>query len=175
MQDDDCMLLQHVFKNIENINVIEITPSTDNWNDCVDKAIQDETDTLIFMGHGTNYGLLFPDFYRGEYILHENNVGLINAKNVICIWCNASTFCQTNNVKGFSTSMFISNVKEAYDNCIYDLDQDQINSNTVKFCEEINSLIRDNVPLNEWYILLNSKMDIENSVDVFNRQGLYYH
>lgn len=70
--------------------------------------------------------------------------------------------------------MFISNVNEAYDNRITNYTQDQINDNSIRFHDEINYLIRENIPLSEWVMRLGAHMDIENDVDVFNRQGLFY-
>ena len=173
-QDDDCLLLQRVWRNLTNAKVIEITPQSTDWEDIVDDAISNEDDVLMFLGHGTEYGLLFPNFDTGEYILHENNVNLIHARNVICCWCYASSFCNAYCLYSFSTSMFISNVDEAYDNGYYDYSQEQINSIGMRFYDEINSLLLNNVPLSEWIMRLVAHMDIENGIDVFNRQGLSY-
>ena len=71
--------------------------------------------------------------------------------------------------------MFISNTREAYDNGIRDYTQGQINSNGERFYGNINQLIKDKVPLNDWIMQLGAKMDIENVIDTFNRQGLYYN
>ena len=126
-------------------------------------------------GHGTPYGLLFPNMYRGEYIIHENNVHLIKAKKVICSWCYASSFCMKfDSLHCFATSMFISNVNEAYDNGIYDYTQDQINKNAECFDTEMNWLLKNNIPLDEWVMRLGAHMDIDNAIDVFNRQCLHY-
>ena len=173
-QDDDCLVIQRAWKGLQNVNLVEITPQSKDWEDMVDDAISKEDDTILFLGHGTSKGLLFPDFYRGEYILHENNVNLIHAKNVICCWCYASSFCMTHNLHSFSTSMFISNVNEAYDNCITNYDQDEINANGMRFYSEINDLILNDVPLDEWIMRLGAHMDIENAIDTFNRQGLMH-
>jgi hypothetical protein len=70
--------------------------------------------------------------------------------------------------------MFISNVGEAYDNGYYGYSQSDINSVGVRFYGEINSLLRDRVPLSDWVMRLGAHMDIENGIDVFNRQGLLY-
>ena len=173
-QDDDCLVLQRIWRNFPNENIIEITPQSIDWEDLVDNAISNEDDTLLFLGHGTMHGLLFPNFDTGEYILHENNVNLIHARNVICCWCYASSFCNTHRLHSFSTSMFISNVDEAYDNGYYNYSQEQINFNGARFYDEINNLLQNNVPLSEWVMRLGAHMDIENGIDVFNRQGLTY-
>ena len=174
MRDDDCLILQRIWQDLPDVRVIEITPDTEDFEDDVDSALADEDDTLILCGHGTSYGLLYPNFYRGEYLVHENNVNLIHARRVICVFCNASGFCERTGLHAFATSMFISNVNEAYDNCCYQMNQQQINANSERFDSEINALLRDNVPLDEWVMRLGAHMDIENEVDVFNRQGLFY-
>ena len=175
MLDDDCQVLQRIWQNLNHINLIEILPTSENYEELVDNAIEQETDTLILVGHGTTQGLLFPDFNIDEYIIHENNVHLINAQNIICCWCYASTFCQTHNLHNvFATSMFISNINEAYDNGIYNVDQNRININGMSFYSQMNNLLLQNVPLNEWIMRFGVYMDIESELDIFNRQGLYY-
>ena len=173
-QDDDCLVLQRVWRNFPNANVIEITPQSIDWEDIVDNAIFNEEDTLILVGHGSPHGLYYPYYEGGEYIIHENNVNLIHARNVICCWCYASSFCNTHRLHSFSTSMFISNVNEAYDNGYCDYSQEQINSIGERFYDEINNFLHNNVPLSEWVMRLGAHMDIENGIDVFNRQGLTY-
>lgn len=173
-QDDDCQSMHKVWEGFNDAIVIEITPQSHDWEDMVDEAISKEEDTLIFLGHGTENGLLFPDFSKGTYILHENNVNLIKAKNVICCWCYAANFCEYNKLHAFATSMFISNVNEAYDYGIYGYTQDDINSNSKRFDCEINALLDDKVPLSEWTMRLGAHMDADNAIDMFNRQGLFY-
>lgn len=173
--DDDCQTLKEIWKGFDNVNIIEVLPSSTDYEDIVDNAILNETDTLIICGHGTSNGLLFPDIYKGEYIIHENNVYLIKAKRVICTWCYASSFCMKfNSLHCFATSMFISNVDEAYDNGIYGYTQEQINSNSKRFFIEINDLLKNNIPIDEYVMRLGAHMDIENDIDVFNRQCLHY-
>jgi hypothetical protein len=173
-QDDDCLVLRQVWDGLPDVNLIEITSGMDDWGDMVDDAISKGGDLLLFLGHGTTQGLLYPDFDSGAYILHENNVNLIHARDVVCCWCYASSFCSSHGLHSFSTSMFISNVGEAYDNGYYGYSQSDINSVGVRFYGEINSLLRDRVPLSDWVMRLGAHMDIENGIDVFNRQGLLY-
>ena len=42
------------------------------------------------------------------------------------------------------------------------------------FYANINQLLIDKIPLNQWVMILGTKMNIENEIDVFNRQGLFY-
>ena len=172
--DIDCETLPKIWEGQSNINLIEIGKDTFDWEDKVDEAISNEEDTLIFAGHGTKHGLLFPDFDKGIYILHENNVHLIKAKNVICIWCYAANFCETHNLHAFATSMFISNSSECHDHCIYGYSDDDIKKNSKRFDCELGELLDNKIPLNEWCERMIANMDANNAVDMFNRQGLTY-
>ena len=70
--------------------------------------------------------------------------------------------------------MYISNEYEAYDNAIYDYTQNDIDLNSIRFYANINQLLIDKISLDQWVMILGAKMDIENEIDVFNRQGLFY-
>ena len=173
--DDDCRILQEMWEGFDNVHIIEITPSSENYEDFIDEAISKETDTLICCGHGTSNGLLFPNIEKEEYLIHENNIHLIKARRVLFVWCYAASFAlKFPEFSCFATSMFISNENEAVYNSIFDYDQKQINSNSIRFMQEINWLLKENIPLDEWVMRLGAHMDIENTVDVFNRQCLLY-
>lgn len=172
--DDDCSTIASLWQNFTDYRLIEILPDTRDADYLVDKAIEQEDDTLILIGHGTTHGLLHPNF-RGEYLIHENNVNLIHANRVICMWCHASTFCDNNGLHCFASSMFISNIQEAYDNCIYESSQEEINSCGRFFYAQLADLIADRIPMQDWIMRLGCAMDTENPVDVFNRQGLWYN
>ena len=176
-EDDDCLQIPTLWEGLQDVNLVEIkSSSSDDWEKTVDSAIQNEGDILILVGHGNANGLLFPDITKGIYVVHENNVNLIHAKKVICVWCYAAAFVEAHNIHNtFATSMFISNVGEAYDYCIYDYTQKQINSNSKQFYVELNQLLGDGTPLNEYIVSLGLRTNIQNDVDTFNRQGLFYN
>ena len=56
---------------------------------------------------------------------------------------------------------------------IFDYSQKQINNNSKRFHQEINCLLKENIPLDEWVIRLQDNTDKNNTVDVFNRQCLH--
>ena len=43
------------------------------------------------------------------------------------------------------------------------------------FLQRIRYLIDSNIPLEEWTMFLGGKMNIEDAVEVFNYQGLFYN
>lgn len=165
------LLYSESLRNFVNIND-EFIRNPD-WEDIVDQFIKEETDTLLFIGHGTMYGLSSPDF--DSYVLHRNNVDLIKARTVICCWCWASDFCIRNNVKrSFSTSMFISNMEDAAVHNVNVTGYNEIDIQARSFYEQIFKLIYDNRPISEWYDYLWGCRDVNSEVDVFNRQPLCY-
>ena len=175
-EDVDSDVLRGLFSNIPNNNLIEITYSmkSTNWFDMVEEAIKNEDDTLILCGHGSHEWLYFPKFE--EYIIHDFNVQLIHARRVICCWCYASSFVQTHNIHNcIASSMFISNVEEAMDNCLYNSTQEGINSVCKQIDSELNWLIRSDIPISEWVMRIGCHLDVENEIDVFNRQGIIFN
>ena len=70
--------------------------------------------------------------------------------------------------------MYILNEHEPYDNAIYTYTQNDIDLNGIRFYANLNKLLIDKIPLDQWVMILGAKMDIENEIDVFNRQGLFY-
>ena len=175
-EDIDCEVLRNFFEGIPNNKVIELTYSMKltDWMDTVEEAIKNEDDTLILCGHGSPRGLYFPKFE--DYVIHNLHVEIIHAKRVICSWCYASSFVTNYNIHNcFATSMFISNVNEAYDNGCYNSTQDDINRTDKQIDNEIKELIMSDTPMSEWQMILGARMDVENEIDVFNRQGLVFN
>ena len=86
--------------------VVLINPSK---SECK-QAIMNELGKIILIGHGTEYGLLNEKL--NGYLIDSEMVHLLRNKIVIGIWCNASNFAIKHDLKGFFTSMFISNEKE---------------------------------------------------------------
>ena len=174
--DEDCKTIKKMWANWDSpFKLIEVRPKDEYADLRVTNALIEEDDTLILIGHGTSHGLLHPNFNSGEYLIHEENINLIHAKRVICIWCYASTFCDNHNLKAFATSMFISNVDEAWDNGIRGVTQDEINIIDERIDADIARLILSDIPMKDWIMHLGAKMDIENPIDMFNRQGFYYN
>ena len=50
--------------------------------------------------------------------------------------------------------MYISNEHEAYDNAIYDYSQNDIDLNGIRFYANINQLLIDKIPLDQWVMFL---------------------
>ena len=50
--------------------------------------------------------------------------------------------------------MYISNEREAYDNAIYDYSQNYIDLNGIRFYTNLNQLLIDKIPLDQWVMFL---------------------
>jgi len=170
--DNDCLLLSSMWRGID-ANVVHITLGDNSWEDRVNDAISSEDDTLILAGHGTEHGLLSPNFM--EYVVHKYNVGLIHAKRVVCFWCYASKFCRKNDLRSFSTSMFISNVEEAMVNRCKNSDESSIDKANSDIYNDMRKLIMENNDIETWTSVMWNRIDVRNEVDVFNRQGMRWN
>ena len=72
-------------------------------------------DRIIMLGHGSSMGLFntgtFPKLM--SYIIDDGMSEVLRTKECIAIWCNADRFMEYNDLKGFYSGMFISEVGEA--------------------------------------------------------------
>lgn len=179
--DQDTQLLQLIWEGLNPDRIIEITHDTEDYEDIVDAALMSENDTLIMCGHGTTQGLLHPNLNSGQYIIHENNVHLIHARNVIGSWCYAADFAETHHLHGFFTGMFISNKSEAeqYGITFAQSEYDDINIEITQYETYFNLMIHNflesGVPLSEWVNMLNNDgINHSNIIGYFNFNRMRY-
>ena len=180
--DQDTQLLQTIWEGLNPDRVIEITRNTEDYEDIVDAALVEESDTLIMCGHGTTQGLLHPNLDSGQYIIHENNAHLIHANNVIASWCYAADFAETHNLHGFFTGMFISNESEAEQHGITfaQSDYNDINIDIAQYETYFNLMVHNflenNIPLSEWLNILNNDgINHSNIIGYFNFNRMRYY
>ena len=99
----------------------------------------------------------------------------IHAERVIAVWCHASSFAEANHLYGFWSSMFISNSGEAR-MCGYPgVTQETIVSETYKFWRDANTLLKNDVPLDEWIDSLVEMGNMNYPTTQFNYGGLRYY
>ena len=179
--DSDTYLLRGIWEGLE-AKVIEISLddsgsfnnsrfSFESKQEEITRAIEREEDTLIVCGHGTEDGCLSPHF---DYTLSSSNKDMIRAKRFIGIWCNALTFAKKNNVSGFFSSMFITNTVEADYMGMGNVGKERIKESEMKFVNTLNSLLRNNIPMDKWKEAFNCIVDATNEVEVFNFTSLGY-
>lgn len=175
MGDTDTAVLRYIWMGMPNVKVVEITRSTRNPIRLVNEAIEQEHDTLIMCGHGTPAGLLNPGFNGSAYLVGAHNYMKIRCNRIIGIWCHAKDFAETYGVRGFWSSMFISNKGEASSNGIYSVSDKSITEQEILFCVRLNQLINNYIPMKTWVDSLRSDADYTNPVVKFNYDGLRYY
>ena len=176
MGDTDTAVLRNLWNGMPDVKVVEIGKFTKNARRIVDEAIAQETEMLVMCGHGTPEGLINPNFTDFDrYLIDRRNKDLIRAKSIVGIWCHARDFAERYGVRGFWSSMFISNLMEAHYNHIYNTDSGTITHDETMFCLFTNYLIRNNVPQENWIDVLCKCVDFNDPVIRFNYSGLVYY
>lgn len=174
MGDTDTLVLKNIWKDIPNVNVVEVNKHNGPFKKKVDTALLAEKDTLILCGHGFPSGLMSPQSHGDPLIVSDRNVRFIRAKRVIGIWCHASSFARNENLPGFFSSMFISNTTEAAMNNCYKSDGETITREEILFAQRLGKLIASDTPMEEWKQKLVEQADMSIDVTRFNYNGLRY-
>ena len=173
MGDTDSAVLKYIWRGLPNVKVVEVRKGTKDGYKLATEAIEQEHDTLIMCGHGTPHGLLNPNLAEG-YLVDMNNKGKIRCNRVIGIWCHAKQFAIQQGVRGFWSSMFISNRAEAFCNGITNVSSKSITEQEILFCVRLNELIENFTPMKNWVDILREQADYSNPVVKFNYDGLRY-
>lgn len=104
--------LRPIYSYIADKTVITTFKSIEEVSELIDSH-----DRVLMMGHGSPLGLFSMDITaRHPYVIHsaQSIIEALNQKDYnVFVWCYASDFVFNNNLKGFSTGMFISEVGEA--------------------------------------------------------------
>lgn len=172
--DTDTAVLRFIWKGIPNVKLVEITKDTVNAKEKVEQAIEAEHDTLICCGHGSQMGLFDPSGTGYTFLVNRQNYKKIKVNRFIGIWCHASEYGESVHLKGFYSSMFISNKKEAEMNSCYQASAKAITDQEVLFCLRLNELISNYTPMKKWVSMLNEAGDKTIDVVKFNYDGLKY-
>lgn len=128
-------------------------------------------DRIVFLGHGTEIGLLDMR-YDWRYIITSAEVQFFRDKEVICFWCNANIFAEKYDLNAFATGMFVSELREAI---MYNLPEDQnlIDQSNTLMC----NILRDNIFDTPQHIrdAVNRRyVSIDNPIISFNRECMWF-
>jgi hypothetical protein len=129
-------------------------------------------DTAMFLGHGGPSGMFSVD-WRGR-VVDASMKDLLKDREIIGIWCHASDFGWNQSLKGFFTSMFISNQGEARAFGYKATDEECFEQNRL-FAGWVNELIKSGTPLKEWPDILRSKADMSIGFVAYNYKPLVYY
>jgi len=131
-------------------------------------------DRVIMLGHGSPLGLFAVGKFNTNngMIIDQSMVGILSTKpHNIYIWCHADKFVQPNNLKGFYTGMFISEVSEAY-YCNVSSNEEAIQLSNNLFA----NLVSENILLSPNELLKAVKINYKifsNDVAKYNAARLY--
>jgi hypothetical protein len=155
--DPSTSFLDIVYKDIPNQTLITGGISKNEVRKLIKKH-----DRVMMMGHGSPYGLFAVGQFTNQtkwgpsYIIDNTMVDVLSEKeHNVYIWCWASDFVRTNDLKGFSSGMFISEVGEAMfcsnektNNSELSIQlktttQDEVDESNYGFCNIINKYINE--------------------------------
>ena len=110
-RDGTTTFLNKVYQDIDEVTLVQGGVNQAQIEDMIESH-----DQVMMMGHGTADGLWsmgqFPN--TAGYIVDGSLApALAKKNNSVFIWCNADEFVIANDLKGFYTGMFISEVLEA--------------------------------------------------------------
>lgn len=129
-------------------------------------------ETLLCFGHGTSRGLF--DVELTYYIIDWTMTPLLRDREVIGLWCFASSFAKTNGLTGFFTHMFISNSLECSQYGCGDYSDEVIFEQNRKFADKINFFLNNDVPAVEWIDMLMESGELQLPFVEYNYKNLSY-
>ena len=134
------------------------------------KNLMKKYDTIIMLGHGSDKGLY--DRLQARYIIDDSFANILRNKNIIGIWCHANIYFLNNNLKGFYSGMFISEVDEAG---IYGADTGE-NAEDLKTSNELFAKVMGNALRNGFSpkeFVYENYVDENNEVVDMNRNFMF--
>jgi hypothetical protein len=160
-KDKSTYFLSYIYKDKD------FTVLTDNIGNSKKRKLLKEYDRIIMLGHGSKYGL----FGHKKIIISSNDVATLREKSIIAIWCNADEFVKKYNLKGFYTGMFISEVDEAYNEGIINVDFREIEKSNSDFAKILGKYLDDEDILEK----VKAHYSDNNLIVNFNRDRLFFN
>ncbi len=124
-----------------------------------------DSDRVIMLGHGTEYGLIG----FGRLVIDSKLVYLLRDKKCIYIWCNADVFVEKYDLKGFYTGMIISEYEEAL-MFLSSFKYEDVKKSNVLFADSVkHSILKDDILTG----MIDSYNSETNEIILFNKGNLY--
>lgn len=127
------------------------------------------------LGHGYEEGLLCP-YGKNQFarvIVGSKLVYLLREHTCIGVWCNANQFAEKYGLKGLFTGMIISEVEEAYDNCV-SIEDDDLELSNNQFASDLEYCLRkyslDLIPEK-----MKTLQDFHTPLRDFNYNNIFYY
>jgi len=140
------------------------------------KELMVQHDRIIMLGHGSPFGLFSVGQFAGNngYIVDSTMVDVLKNVECISIWCNADQFMNRNELYGFYSGMFISEVGEAYYCGIPGTLQETVNTSNHYFAQLLGEVINEPLSVIHEHVKENYGLLTEdNPVALYNHNRLY--
>lgn len=163
----DTSFLKKTYEGIDNL-ILLYNPTKAEVNKTLE---ENPNEDVMMLGHGSPSGLFSHDWKAN--VIDYSNAHLLKGRNCIGIWCWAKKFAKNYGLKGYFTSMFISNEGEARSLGFNANEQDVFNE-VALFSERVHDLIENETPYSEWVKSLNRVADISKGFVKYNYEGMEY-
>lgn len=110
-----------------------------------------EHDRIVMMGHGSPNGLFSVGKFKTKtgFVIDNTFRDVLQNKDNVYIWCYASEFVKNNNLKGFSTGMFISELYEARYCSVFNSSHQKVDESNKLFTDIVTDTIT--LPSNQMF------------------------
>ena len=163
----DTSFLKKTYEGIDNL-ILLYNPTKEQVNKTLE---ENPNEDVMMLGHGSPSGLFSHD-WRGN-VIDYSNAHLLKGRNCVGIWCWAKKFAKNYGLKGYFTSMFISNEGEAR-SFGYNATNDEVFAEVEFFAKSINTLIKDGCPYEEWVGKLQAIADMTKPFVKYNYDAMEY-
>ncbi len=163
---EDTARLKKTYEGLENVTLL-YNPTKE---EVVAQLKRDDDPLVMCLGHGSSSGLFNRDWFG--YVVDHSMVDLLRGRQVIGIWCFASSFAERYGLQGYFTSMFVSNINEAEGFGFPDNTNEDILNEVNLFCETINTYLKGGLPLDEWVPRLQASCHKEKDFVKYNYEGM---
>ena len=172
-KDKTTSFLKTIYEDSKDVTLIDETWSSRQIRETIGISPKDEL--ILMLGHGYSDGLLAP--YGGKQfartIVDSKLVYLLKDRKCMGIWCYANEFAEKYGLKGLFSGMVISEIEEAYDNCI-DITGEDINLCNEQYARDLEYCLRhyslDLIPE-----MMQEIQDYHSDLKDFNYKSLYFY
>ena len=136
-KDESTVFLTRTYERLDDVTLVQGDATKEQIRDMIDSH-----NLIMMLGHGTPGGLLSVGQFPGApgYVIDDSFVPLLAEKdNCVYIWCNADKYVNRNQLSGFYTGMFISEVAEAYLMGLGGTTQREVDESNNSFVETIGA------------------------------------
>lgn len=163
----DTSFLKYTYEGIDNL-ILLYNPTKEEVNKTLE---ENPNEDVMMLGHGFPSGLFSHDWKSD--VIDYSNAHLLKGRNCIGIWCWAKKFAKNYGLKGYFTSMFISNAGEAR-SFGYNATDEEVFEEVEFFSKAINTLIKDGCPYEEWVGKLQGIADMSKPFVKYNYDNMEY-